>query len=64
MMNKNNIRIKLVRADLPGFNEDHIYLTMVGKNGPVLGQIEVFDEEFKDWFSLGVVAPEIKRIVS
>jgi hypothetical protein len=36
---------------------------MVGEHGPVLGELQVLDEN-GTWYSVGIVADEIKRIVS
>jgi hypothetical protein len=37
---------------------------MIGKDGPVLGELQVYDDETKEWFSVPIVVSEIKRIIS
>jgi hypothetical protein len=62
-MKKSDLRLMLVHPKLPSFDEKKIYLTAVGEHGPVLCELQALDED-GTWYSVAIVADEIKRIVS
>jgi hypothetical protein len=59
-MKQTDLRIMLIQPGQPSFDPEKIYFTLVGQHGPVLGELQVLDEN-GTWYSVAIVADELKK---